>query len=123
MQESSVKENPNYYDTHVVTLYLTEQLKRGLFDTMHNFDEEYTKMMAELKTKAFNNAIRQELMSERIWWLEKSASKMEEEGNTLVAEKLTETRLELRGLEKHRKVLSSLVTEEKRWMKAMSEVS
>ena len=90
---------------------------------MHSFDEEYTKMMAELKTKAFNNIFRQELMSERIWWLEKSASKMEERSDTMVAEKLTETRSEVRSLEKRRKVLSALVTEEKRWIKTMSKVS
>ena len=78
-------------------------------------------MMAELKTEAFNNIYRQEQMSERIWWLEKSASKMEEQ--TVVAEKLAKSKSEVRALEKRRKLLSSLVGEEKRWIKSVGKVS
>ena len=78
-------------------------------------------MMAELKTEAFNNIYRQEQMSERILWLEKSASKMEEQ--TVVAEKIAKFKSEARGLEKRRKLLSSLVGEEKRWIKSVGKVS
>ena len=113
-----------FISTHMYALYITEQLKRGLLNAMHKFDVEYTKMMAELKTETFNNLYRQEQMSERIWWLEKSASKMEEQTeDTILVEKLTKTRSEVRGLENSRKLLSSLVSEEKHWMKAMGKVS
>ena len=79
-------------------------------------------MMAELRSEVFNNLYRQELMSERIWWLERSAAKMKEHTKTMVEEKLMKTRSELKGLLKRRKMLSSLVTGEKRWIEIMGEV-
>ena len=118
----SLLKNTHESLSNMYLLYLTEQLKSGLFDAMHNFDIEYTQMMAELRSEVFNNLYRQELMSERIWWLERSAAKMKEHTKTMVEEKLMKTRSELKGLLKRRKMLSSLVTGEKRWIEIMGEV-
>ena len=63
----SLLKNTHESLSNMYLLYLTEQLKSGLFDAMHNFDIEYTQMMAELRSEVFNNLYRQELMSERIW--------------------------------------------------------
>ena len=80
----SLLKNTHESLSNMYLLYLTEQLKSGLFDAMHNFDIEYTQMMAELRSEVFNNLYRQELMSERIWWLERSAAKMKEHTKTMV---------------------------------------
>ena len=48
---------------------------------MHTFDIELTAIMADLKTKRFNNICRQEQMSEKIWHLEKRVMKQCAEGN------------------------------------------
>ena len=76
---------------------------------MHTFDIELTAIMADLKTKRFNNICRQEQMSEKIWHLEKRVMKQCAE-EMVVAETLTKTRPELKGLKERRRTLSIAAT-------------
>ena len=64
---------------------------------MYTFDIELKATLAELKTKRFNNIQRQEQMSEKIWHLERRVMEQRVEGME-VAEALTKTRSELKGL-------------------------
>ena len=89
---------------------------------MNNFDTELTAIMAELKTKAFNNLCRQEQMSEKIWNLERRVMKQRAE-EMVVAEILTKTRSGLKGLKECRRTLSSLLDSEQHWIETVGVVS
>ena len=89
---------------------------------MNSFDVELTAIIAEVKTKAFNNLCRQEQKSEKIWHLEKRVMehRVEEMG---VAETLMKTRSELKGLLKRRGTLSLLLNSERCWIETVGVVS
>ena len=89
---------------------------------MNNFDVERTAIMAELKTRRFDNLCRQEQMSEKILHLEKRVMEQlaEEMG---VAEKLTKSRSELKGLKERWRTLSSLLDSEQHWIETVGAVS
>ena len=89
---------------------------------MNSFDTELTAIMAELKTKAFNNLCRQEQMSEKIWNLEKRVMKQRAE-EMVVAETLMKTRSELKGLKERLRTLSSLLDSEQHWIETVGVVS
>ena len=89
---------------------------------MHTFDAKLTAILAELKTKRFNNICRQEQMSEKIWHLEKRVMKQRAE-EMVVAETLTKTRSELKELIERRKTLSPLLDSEENWIETVGVVS
>ena len=84
---------------------------------MYTFDE-LKAILAELKTKRFNNICRQEQMSEKIWHLEKRVMKQRAE-EMVVAETLTKTRSELKELKERRRTLSPL----QYWIETVGVVS
>ena len=47
---------------------------------MYTFDDKLNVIMAELRTKRFNNIRRQEQMSEKIWHLERRVMEQRVEG-------------------------------------------
>ena len=85
---------------------------------MYTFDTELKAILAELKTKRFNNICRQEQMSEKIWHLEKRVMKQRAE-EMVVAETLTKTRSELKELKERRRTLSPL----QYWIETVGVVS
>ena len=89
---------------------------------MNSFDTELTAIMAELKTKAFNNLYRQEQMSEKIWNLERRVMKQRAE-EMVVAETLTKSRSELKELKERWRTLSSLLDSEQHWIETVGVVS
>ena len=89
---------------------------------MNTFDIEFTAILAELKTKRFNNICRQEQMSEKIWHLERRVMEQRVEGME-VAEALTKTRSELKGLKERRRTLLSLLDSEECWIEIVGLVS
>ena len=89
---------------------------------MNTFDIELTATLAELKTKRFNNICRQEQMSEKIWHLERRVMEQRVEGME-VAEALTKTRSELKGLKERRRTLLSLLDSEECWIEIVGLVS
>ena len=89
---------------------------------MNTFDIEFTAILAELKTKRFNNICRQEQMSEKIWHLERRVMEQRVEGME-VAEALTKTRSELKGLKERRRTLLSLLDSEEYWIEIVGVVS
>ena len=89
---------------------------------MNTFDIELTAILAELKTKRFNNICRQEQMSEKIWHLEKRVMKQRAE-EMVVAETLMKTRSELKELIKRRRTLSPLLDSEEYWIETVGVVS
>ena len=89
---------------------------------MNSFDTEFAAIMAELKTKAFNNLCRQEQKSEKTWNLEKRVMKQRAE-EMVVAEILMKTRSELKGLRERRRTLSSLLDSEQHWIETVGVVS
>ena len=105
--------------THTAdTVSLTEQLKRDLHEAMYTYDIELTATLAELKTKRFNNICRQEQMSEKIWHLERRVMEQRVEGME-VAEALTKTRSELKGLKERWRTLSPLLDSEEYWIETV----
>ena len=89
---------------------------------MNIFDVELTAIMAEVKTKAFNNLCRQEQMSEKIWHLERRVMEHRAE-EMVVAETLMKNRSELNGLKERRRTLSSLLDSEQHWTETVGVVS
>ena len=89
---------------------------------MYTFDIELTAILAELKTKRFNNIRRQEQMSEKIWHLEKRVMEQRAE-EMVVAETLTKTRSELKELIERRRTLSPLLDSEEYWIETVGVVS
>ena len=89
---------------------------------MYTFDIELTATLAELKTKRFNNICRQEQMSEKIWHLERRVMEQRVEGME-VAEALTKSRSELKGLKERWRTLSSLLDSEEYWIETVGVVS
>ena len=89
---------------------------------MKSFDTELTAIIAELKTEAFNNLCRQEQKSEKIWHLERRVMEQRAE-EMVVAEILTKTRSELKGLKERRRTLSSLLDSEQHWIETVGVVS
>ena len=89
---------------------------------MYTFDIELKATLAELKTKRFNNIRRQEQMSEKIWHLERRVMEQRVEGME-VAEALTKTRSELKGLKERWRTLSSLLDSEEYWIETVGGVS
>ena len=89
---------------------------------MNTFDIELTAILAELKTKRFNNICRQEQMSEKIWHLEKRVMKQRAE-EMVVAETLMKTRSELKELIKRRRTLLPLLDSEEYWIETVGVVS
>ena len=89
---------------------------------MNNFDVKRTTIMAELNTRRFDNLCRQEQMSEKILHLEKRVMEQlaEEMG---VAETLTKSRSELKGLKERWRTLSSLLDSEQHWIETVGVVS
>ena len=86
------------------------------------YDIELTATLAELKTKRFNNIRRQEQMSEKIWHLERRVMEQRVEGME-VAEALTKTRSELKGLKERWRTLSPLLDSEQYWIETVGGVS
>ena len=72
--------------------------------------------------KRFNNIRRQEQMSEKIWHLERRVMEQRVEGME-VAEALTKTRSELKGLKERWRTLSSLLDSEEYWIEIVGGVS
>ena len=89
---------------------------------MYTFDIELKATLAELKTKRFNNVQRQEQMSEKIWHLERRVMEQRVEGME-VAEALTKTRSELKGLKERWRTLSPLLDSEEYWIETVGVVS
>ena len=89
---------------------------------MYTFDIELTATLAELKTKRFNNIRRQEQMSEKIWHLERRVMEQRVEGME-VAEALTKTRSELKGLKERWRTLLPLLDSEEYWIEIVGGVS
>ena len=89
---------------------------------MYTFDAELTAILAELKTKRFNNIRRQEQMSEKIWHLEKRVMKQRAE-EMEVAESLMKTRSELKGLKERWRTLLPLLDSEQYWIETVGVVS
>ena len=89
---------------------------------MYTFDDKLNVIMAELRTKRFNNIRRQEQMSEKIWHLERRVMEQRVEGME-VAEALTKTRSELKGLKERWRTLSSLLDSEEYWIETVGVVS
>ena len=89
---------------------------------MYTFDIELTATLAELKTKRFNNIRRQEQMSEKIWHLERRVMEQRVE-EMEVAEALTKTRSELKGLKERWRTLSPLLDSEEYWIETVGVVS
>ena len=88
---------------------------------MNSFNTELTVILAELKTKSFNNLCRQEQLSEKIWHLEKRVMEQHEE-EMVVAETLTKNRSELKGLKERWRTLSSLLNSEQHWIETVGVV-
>ena len=88
---------------------------------MNSFNTELTVILAELKTKSFNNLCRQEQLSEKIWHLEKRVMEQHEE-EMVVAETLTKNRSELKGLKERWRTLSSLLDSEQHWIETVGVV-
>ena len=123
LQTRSVRaEDTQYLCTNALSHALTEQLKRDLHEAMYTFDIEFTATLAELKTKRFNNIRRQEQMSEKIWHLERRVMEQRVE-EMEVAEALTKTRSELKGLKDRWRTLSPLLDSEEYWIKTVGGVS
>ena len=90
---------------------------------MYTFKVELSATLAELKTKTFDNLRRQEQMSEKIWHLEKRVMEQRAARKWWLAETLTETRSELKGLKKRLKTLSQLLDTEQYWIETVGVVS
>ena len=89
---------------------------------MYTFNAELTAILAELKTKRFNNIRRQEQMSEKIWHLEKRV--MEQRAEEMeVAESLMKTRSELKGLKERWRTLLPLLDSEQYMIETVGVVS
>ena len=86
---------------------------------MNSFDVELIAIMAEVKTKAFNNLCRQEQMSEKIWHLERRVMEQLAE-EMVVTETLTKTRSVLKELKERWRTLSSLLDSEQHWIETVS---
>ena len=89
---------------------------------MYTFDDKLNVIMAELRTKRFNNIRRQEQMSEKIWHLERRVMEQRVEGME-VAEALTKTRSELEGLKERWRTLLPLLDSEEYWIETVGVVS
>ena len=89
---------------------------------MYTFDIEYTQITTDLQTDTFNNLCRQEQMGEKIWHLEKRVMEQRVEGME-VAEALTKTRSELKGLKERWRTLSPLLDSEEYWIETVGGVS
>ena len=89
---------------------------------MYTFDIEYTQITTNLQTDTFNNLCRQEQMGEKIWHLEKRVMEQRVEGME-VAEALTKTRSELKGLKERWRTLSPLLDSEEYWIETVGVVS
>ena len=89
---------------------------------MYTFDDKLNVIMAELRTKRFNNIRRQEQMREKIWHLERRVMEQCVEGME-VAEALTKTKSELKGLKERWRTLSSLLDSEEYWIETVGVVS
>ena len=123
LQTRSVRaEDTQYLCTNALSHALTEQLKRDLHDAMYTFDTEYTQITTNLQTDTFNNLCRQEQMGEKIWHLEKRVMEQRVEGME-VAEALTKTRSELKGLKERWRTLSPLLDSEEYWIETVGVVS
>ena len=88
---------------------------------MNTFNVERTAIIAELKTRRFDNLCRQEQMSEKIWHLEKRVREQLAE-EMVVTETLTKTRSVLKGLKERWRTLSSLLDSEQHWIETVGVV-
>ena len=89
---------------------------------MYTFDEEFTAIVTDLKTKRFANLGRLEQLCQKIWHLENSVIEQRVE-ETEVRECLRKTRSELKELKDRRRTLSSLVDYEQHWIETIGTVS
>ena len=89
---------------------------------MNTFHTEYTQITTDLQTDTFNNLCRQEQMGEKIWHLEKRVMEQRVE-EMMMAETLTKTRSELKGLKERWRTLSSLLDSEEYWIETVGVVS
>ena len=118
LQTISVRaEDTQYLCTNALS-HSQSNSRGDLHNAMYTFDIELTAILAELKTKRFNNIRRQEQMSEKIWHLEKRVMEQRAE-EMVVAETLTKTRSELKELIERRRTLSPLLDSEEYWIETV----